>query len=108
MIARRTPMKRCPLKRTAVLRSASPMKGTRLAPMSAAKAGWNRKYAAEKRRRMAVTPRCERCKVNRPKDGHHPVGQCGERIMTFFLVCRECHDWIHANGKEAREGGWLV
>jgi hypothetical protein len=23
-------------------------------------------------------------------------------------LCRECHDWVHANGRDARKLGWII
>jgi hypothetical protein len=36
---------------------------------------------------------------------HHTAGRGinTNNVDTFLTVCRECHNWIHANPKEARE-----
>ena len=48
------------------------------------------------------------CDPTLPTDPHHPKGQRTERtMMEFIFVCRRCHDWIHANEKEARDKGYL-
>jgi len=44
------------------------------------------------------------------EDVHHKAGR-GRfylRVETWLAVCRECHDWIHHNGTEARAKGLLV
>ena len=41
---------------------------------------------------------------------HHMHGRTGTLLcdVSFWLaVCRECHDYIHQNGKEARKRGVL-
>lgn len=54
-----------------------------------------------------VPARCARC--NRPKklDPHHVFGRIGALILVFIFVCRDCHEWIHDNTKQARADGWL-
>lgn len=101
-------MKRVALKRKTPLRS-----GGRLRPMSRAKAAMQPRYRLYKR--VAVENQidehgctwCERCEKPGPVDPHHPGGRVGENLLTFFLICRDCHDWIHANTKAARVEGWM-
>jgi hypothetical protein len=41
-------------------------------------------------------------------DVHHMKGRLGGNYLddnTWLPVCRECHDWIHAHPREARELG---
>ena len=58
------------------------------------------------------------CRLNLAKCGGHSTDvhhtYAGEKRDSFYLVqstwlplCRNCHDWIHGNPKEAREMGWL-
>ena len=88
------------------------LRRSRLKPVSAKKAALKKEYLAEKTARMNRQREqrggtfCERCDKLRWVDGHHPYGQAGKWILIFFLICRKCHDWIHANGKAAREEGW--
>jgi len=44
------------------------------------------------------------------KDVHHSAGRTAGNYLdrsTWIAVCRPCHDWIHAHGKEARSLGLL-
>jgi len=46
----------------------------------------------------------------RSHDVHHLLGR-GRNFLkraTWLPVCRACHDWIHAHGREAEEEGLLV
>lgn len=38
---------------------------------------------------------------------HHPYGRKRGWILVYVYICRKRHNWIHANGKEARRLGWL-
>lgn len=55
---------------------------------------------------------CECCADSLACDIHHklPVGRGGKLCDTtiFMAVCRQCHDWIHTNPKEAKEKGYLL
>jgi hypothetical protein len=55
---------------------------------------------------------CERCGrtpgEHEPLDPHHPEGRRGHRMLIVKLVCRKCHDEIHANAKQARKDGWII
>lgn len=91
-------------------------RGGRLKPVSDKKAAWNRKYHAEKARRLEKQRDefgfnfCEYCGVTfKPEelDGHHPNGQAGKNIMIFDLINRNCHDDTHRHGKESRKLGRL-
>lgn len=47
----------------------------------------------------------------RSRDIHHTAGRYGGNYLnekTWLAVCREAHDWIHANPKAARAKGWLI
>lgn len=55
-------------------------------------------------------PVCERCKKAKSQEIHHKAGRyckllCDYRM--FAAICRECHEWIHANGRQARADGWI-
>ena len=55
--------------------------------------------------------KCAITGVVKPKsqlDPHHPKGRCGENILYYFWIVKSYHDWIHANGKEARSLGFLA
>lgn len=112
-LTRRTPLKRSAWIRRKPAADAPKLKRTPLKQVSDKKAAWNRKYHAAKAVRMAEQVKemgstlCERCRLLRPVDGHHPGGQNGARIMRFLLICRPCHTWIHDNGAFARADGWL-
>lgn len=59
---------------------------------------------------MIDNPLCERCH-RQATENHHKNGRNGERLLDtnyFMAVCRQCHQWIHAHPKEAREVGWLI
>lgn len=41
---------------------------------------------------------------------HHAAYRTGDNFLgvdTWFATCRACHQWVHANPKEARELGYL-
>ena len=42
-------------------------------------------------------------------DVHHKAGREGKllnMVEHWMPVCRNCHEWITANGKEAKVRGW--
>lgn len=44
-------------------------------------------------------------------DVHHKAGRLGEmlnKVEHWMAVSRKAHTWIHANGREARELGYLI
>ena len=50
-------------------------------------------------------------KTVRTTEVHHVQGRENEMLLDqeFWLaVCREAHEWIHANPEIAREQGWLI
>jgi len=99
-------MKRSPLKRYTPLKS-----GGRLRNASAKRQRDYNKYGKEKKAYLALHPQCERCKTKKATDIHHKAGRVGDwlcRYEYFAALCRECHDWIHHNGKEARKQGWII
>lgn len=53
-------------------------------------------------------PRCERC-GGKATEVHHKAGREGWLlcfIEHFMAVCRGCHVYIEAHGREAKERGW--
>lgn len=98
---KKTPLKRfTPLKRGGRLRNASPKRQ-----------GEYNKYSKAKNAYLALHPQCERCKSQKATDLHHKTGRVGQwlcRYEYFAALCRNCHNWIHANGKEARRLGWII
>jgi hypothetical protein len=89
-----------PLKRNGRLRAASPKRAKQY-----------NEYSKVKNAYLSLHPQCERCKNKASHDIHHKAGRSGQwlcRYDHFAALCRQCHDWIHANGKEARRLGWIV
>jgi len=102
-------VKRTPLRRKTPLKRSG-----RLRPMSKDKAAWNRLYVEEKRKRYEAQTAdhgfnfCEHCnKPTQSLDPHHTQSRRNENILVFMLICRTCHDWIHAHPNAARELGLL-
>lgn len=129
-------MKRSPLKRKTSLRasyaaklrakgqfrpaltlSPLPKRKTRLRHASFKKARENRLYSKLRLEFLKEHPFCQVHTIRMiggmepSEDIHHSRGR-GNKLLTdtrFFLAtCRVCHDWIHANGKEARRLGLLA
>jgi len=99
-------MKRTPLKRYTPLKS-----GGRLRNASSKRQREYKEYGKAKKAYLALHPKCERCKNKKSDDIHHKAGRVGQwlcRYDHFAALCRECHDWVHANGKEARRLGWII
>jgi hypothetical protein len=94
------------------LRSKTPLKrGNWLRAASKKRQGEYNQYAKEKKAYLALHPQCERCKSKKATDLHHKAGRVGQwlcRYEYFAALCRQCHDWLHANGKEARKAGWII
>lgn len=60
---------------------------------------------------LALHPVCEKCKKAKSQDIHHKAGRNGRYLCDYSLfaaLCRLCHDWCHANGREARRQGWII
>ncbi len=58
-----------------------------------------------------VVAHCDRCEQWREVDVHHIRGRRGPLLTAtsyWLLVCRPCHDWIHANPAAAREQNLLA
>lgn len=99
---------RKPLLRKAPMKRGGALKRSPLRRVSKDKALCNSRYHREKAKRIKENPICVVCQSRWAKDGHHPDGQQGEKIMNFILVCRPCHQKIEDNKKWAREEGWIT
>jgi hypothetical protein len=100
-MTRKTPLRsKTPLKRGNWLRGASKKRQREY-----------NQYAKEKKAYLALHPICERCKTKKATDLHHKAGRVGQwlcRYEYFAALCRLCHDWLHANGRDARKAGWII
>lgn len=88
------------------------MKRTRLRPVSQKRQKQNALYRQVKADYMKSKGRCcEFCRRAPATDIHHKAGRTGNLLCAveyFAAVCRPCHDWIHANPKEATERGYII
>jgi hypothetical protein len=74
-------------------------------------------YSRAKQVFIAAHPRCQACGVlpiprtARPAcDIHHQRGRLGSLLMDtrfWSAVCRDCHNWIHANPAAAKAVGLI-
>jgi 5-methylcytosine-specific restriction endonuclease McrA len=58
---------------------------------------------------LTKNTKCLVCTKANAVDVHHVAGRYGKGLTdvnNFLPVCRQCHNWIHENGKEARELGF--
>ena len=81
----------------------------KLRQVSKKKAQWNKLYKLAKEEDHFFQ-RCAKCNLGDRKEGlecHHPFGRIGKRILAYVYLCQRCHDWIHSNGRVARDLGWL-
>lgn len=56
-------------------------------------------------------PICERCEERPASQIHHRKGRSGADLLDcdyFTALCGTCHDWVHANPREAMASGWLI
>ena len=86
------------------------MKRSRINPVSAKRAKRLKEYYMLRTAYLTANLKCEICKKRNSNDIHHIAGRLGDLlndVTNFLAVCRACHDWIHANGREAREKGYL-
>lgn len=53
--------------------------------------------------------RCLRCGAMYT-EVHHRQGRRtgGHGLENLIGLCKTCHDYCHANGRDARENGWIV
>lgn len=96
----RTGLKRSPLKRK-----------KRLSPIGRLRRVTQQIYQEKRRNFLATHPICEfpGC-FDRSLDVHHMQGRTGKNYLdtsTWMAVDRKCHNWIHANARQAREMGLL-
>jgi len=55
-------------------------------------------------------PQCPRCGLSLPKEAghfHHPAGRRKAAYTFGFILHPHCHEWAHANGKDAEAIGLL-
>jgi len=82
----------------------------KIKPISDRKAEQLKIYRKERDSYLKEIDKCERCGIE-ASEIHHKNGRTNERLYdsNFFMSsCRPCHNWIHANPKEAREQGYLI
>ncbi len=88
----------------------SPMKRKKaLNKVSAKKRRWMDQYVVQKIR-GAEWQKCPHCVGYAHKsmmEPHHPFGRVKERLLIYVWICKGLHQWIHDNGKVARELGWI-
>ena len=85
------------------------MKKTPLRRRSKITEKWARLYSAELANRLKRFSTCQRCGYKQSQDGHHFAGsRRGKNILRFVVLCRNCHDSIHAHPNAARDAGWLA
>ncbi len=109
MLPRKTPLKK----------SGKPLRRSRLKPMSKKRQRESKAYSLLRAAYLKANPSCQRILIrygnwatcpNHSVDIHHVAGRLGGNYLnteTWMAVCRSCHDWIHANPKQAREQGLL-
>jgi hypothetical protein len=113
-LKRYTPLRTyTPLKRTGFLkRGGKPMKRA-----STKRYRQNLQYSEVRRLFLEAFPLCMMCRKLRHRaphestEVHHWRGRVGRLLCytRFFVAsCPECHDWVHANGTEARTLGFLA
>lgn len=69
----------------------------------------NRTYKKLRNDYLKNNPNCERC-GGAATDLHHRITRQYHLndVGVFCSLCRECHDWVHANDAEARKQGYLL
>ena len=111
-------MRKSSLKRKTPLRRKKELKRyAKIKPVSDKRRIQNAVYARVKNAYLAAHPICEVClkagsgPFSQSSDLHHRHGRAGEMLFDtryFTAVCRDHHNWIHANSNRARELGWLA
>jgi hypothetical protein len=106
-MTRKTPLRsKTPLKRSQGLK-----RGGRLRNATPKRQSEYKEYAKVKQAYLALHPICEKCKKAKSQDIHHKAGRVGRYLCEYSLfaaLCRACHDFCHANGREARKQGWII
>jgi hypothetical protein len=106
-MTRKTPLR----SNNSLKRSQGLKRGGRLRCASPKRQREYREYARVKKAYLALHPVCEKCKKAKSQDIHHKAGRVGRYLCDYSLfaaLCRACHDWCHANGREARKQGWII
>jgi hypothetical protein len=70
----------------------------------------NKEYLKIRKQYLINNPNCEICNSNNVEI-HHKKGRIGKLLFDdryFMTVCREHHNYIHTNPKEAREKKWML
>ena len=77
---------------------------------SVKKARWDKRYSAEKGKRIRAGEVCARCHTKCGiLDGHHILNsKANEKVLCFVIMGRMCHDWITSKPNLAREDGWMA
>jgi len=86
------------------------MKRTRINPVSDKRKTRLKIYYHVRNEYLTDRTKCEVCNKRNSMDIHHIAGRLGDKLndkTNFLAVCRPCHNWIHENGKAAREQGYL-
>lgn len=87
------------------------MKRTPLRRISSKRAKQVRAYSRIRLAYLAQHKYCQCCQVMKACDIHHKAGRRGEMLNEtnhWLAVCRDCHNFIHANPRIARAYGWLI
>lgn len=70
----------------------------------------NKAYSVLRAQFLKDFDSCKKC--GRPAtDIHHAYHRVGKAMLdtsTWISMCRECHDWVHKNPKEAIKRGYLA
>lgn len=113
------PSRRTPLKQGKPLERKTPLKqGGNLDRTTPLRARSKKQEAKYRIRRplvaalLAERPVCERCQSARSTDVHEPRMRSRGADITdpeqCVCLCRDCHNWVHANPAQATAEGWLI
>ena len=117
-LTRKSELRRTPLKRTGpparlarLPRGTAPLRRKGIRPVSAKRRAENAERARVLAALLAANPMCRRCHVRPAVDGHELTPRSKGGSVTdpenIRMVCRTCHDAIHAHPLQARAEGWL-
>jgi hypothetical protein len=105
-------MKRSPLKRKTPLKSGSgSLARTPLKRVSKKRRSQMADYKGIREDYLKKNPLCHCCQKKPSTDIHHKAGRWQERLndVAFFCaLCRQCHNYIHANPEWGYANLWLV